>query len=563
MAAQTQTFTSTTSTAIASGGGTSPYPAPLDVSGMHGTITHVSVKLNGLHFGGSTMDVMLQSPHGESVMLTSDIAYESLNGTIPFDDSGVPEPTSAPDDSGNTVYQPTDNDPASNSDTFDPPAPADPGSTTLAGLNGQDANGTWKLWIRDDLDAPGSLDGWSVTVTATGVPGASVAPASVDLGTLVLPGSAPAPQQTVTFTNSGDGPLTFNHNPSLSGANAADFGLTNNGCLGNLDPGASCTVGVSFLPTGPGTKNAVLTFDDNAAGSPQTVPVTGNAQLPPPTESGSPEIKVQSVSVENPVVGQPTYLDVTASDANRAITGLIVDFGETLGAYGESACVEGFNHGNSPTFHVPYEFLTPGPHTITITILAGGCGTAIAHTYVFTVDVAPAGHAAFRAYTSQAEQTLSGPPITSNCKNKDMAPDPRKAKVLIKALLCVMNEQRALYHLKPLKLSKRLSKAALNHTRAMVVGQFFAHQGPKEPPLGKRLKKVKYRGAAGENIGAGAGPMGSPLAMVNGWMHSSLHRANLLYRSWKTVGVGFLPLFPIKTAGQPLATYTTDFGVKP
>ena len=37
--------------------------------------------------------------------------------------------------------------------------------------------------------------------------------------------------------------------------------------------------------------------------------------------------------------------------------------------------------------------------------------------------------------------------------------------------------------LKPLKLSKVLSKAALNHTRAMIGGKFFAHQGPKELAL--------------------------------------------------------------------------------
>jgi uncharacterized protein YkwD len=97
----------------------------------------------------------------------------------------------------------------------------------------------------------------------------------------------------------------------------------------------------------------------------------------------------------------------------------------------------------------------------------------------------------------------------------------------------------------------------------MIVGKFFAHQGPKELGLGARLKKAKYRGSAGENIGAGGGPLGTPVQMVNGWMHSSLHRANLLSRSWRTVGIGFMPAFPIPTSSTPVATFTTDFGVRP
>ena len=50
---------------------------------------------------------------------------------------------------------------------------------------------------------------------------------------------------------------------------------------------------------------------------------------------------------------------------------------------------------------------------------------------------------------------------------------------------------------------------------------------------------------------------------VNGWMHSTLHRANLLSRKWKTVGIGFLPAYPVPTASTPVATFTTDFGVRP
>jgi uncharacterized protein YkwD len=125
-----------------------------------------------------------------------------------------------------------------------------------------------------------------------------------------------------------------------------------------------------------------------------------------------------------------------------------------------------------------------------------------------------------------------------------------------------MNEQRKRFRLKPLTSSKRLAQAALAHTRSMIVGGFFAHQGPTEPALVSRLREVKFSGAAGENLGAGTGALSSPVAMVDGWMHSPPHRANLLSKRWRAIGIGFLAQYPMKTAAQPVATYTTDFGSK-
>jgi uncharacterized protein YkwD len=44
----------------------------------------------------------------------------------------------------------------------------------------------------------------------------------------------------------------------------------------------------------------------------------------------------------------------------------------------------------------------------------------------------------------------------------------------------------------------------------MILGGFLAHQGPTEPALVSHLRKVKFAGAAGENLGAGTGALGSP-----------------------------------------------------
>ena len=291
--------------------------------------------------------------------------------------------------------------------------------------------------------------------------------------------------------------------------------------------------------------------------------VSGGNPLAPPDPT-KPQVQTAEFSTP-PVVGQPTFLQVEASDSDSLVTGLIVNFGEALGLWGETACVEGApNTGGTVQFDVPYQFFSPGEHTISITILSGGCGTAQTSTvFTKTVTVAAAGARKARASRrAHASLTIPGPQVVSRCKDARLDPTAANVKRIAKALLCVMNEQRKLAKLKPLKNSPRLGKAAITHTRAMIAGGFFAHQGPKEPALKARLRKVKFRASAGENIGAGGGALGSPVGMVNGWMHSQLHRANLLSKSWKYVGIGFIAKFPIKGGGAPVGTYTTDFGPK-
>ncbi|MEA2492571.1 MAG: hypothetical protein QOJ29_482 [Thermoleophilaceae bacterium] len=642
---------------------------------MAGSLDAMTVTLSDVTVASMTSDILLVAPHGESVILESDVGSDVQGATWTYND----ELGTAQSSGATGTYKPTNVDGGSgNSDSFMAPAPTSGYGDLLNDLTGPSPNGTWKLYVRDDGGQLKSIGGWSLQLHTN----PDVSPASKDFGSVVVGSTSAA--TTFTVTNTGANPLNLTA-AQVQGADAGDFTIPSNDCAGTtVASGASCTLQAAFKPGSPGAKSAalVLTDDsggsphslplsgtgtqpaisitpaalafgespfgstphqfvtitntgtapltvslptapssndftlsiqdvqapdsacpgpgqlnpgqsckfevfftpltvgdktatvaiaDNAPGSPHSVTLTGTATALPvqpaqPVETGSPDIKLQNVSFSSPpMVGEPTTLDITASDEKASITGVIIDFGETLGQYGESACVAGSNSGNSAEFRIPYEFLEPGTHTISVTIFAGGCGTATAHTYVFTVDVAPAtaarNSAAYRR--AHSASTLGGPSIKSKCKDAKLLPTAKVAKRIAEATLCVMNEQRKLFKLKPLKLSKKLGKAALLHTRSMILGRFFAHQGPKELALVTRLKKVKYRGSAGENIGAGAGPLGTPVAMVNGWMHSTMHRANLLSKKWKAVGIGFLPLYPLKTRARPVATYTTDFGPKP
>jgi hypothetical protein len=112
----------------------------------------------------------------------------------------------------------------------------------------------------------------TVALVGTGLgPVGSLSPSSVTftsqyVGTSGLP-------QTVTLTNTGNGELTI----ASVATSPSDFGSLN-ACGGSLAAGASCAIGVFFDPTAGGTRTGTLTITDNAAGSPQTVTLTGSGQ---------------------------------------------------------------------------------------------------------------------------------------------------------------------------------------------------------------------------------------------------------------------------------------------
>ena len=104
---------------------------------------------------------------------------------------------------------------------------------------------------------------------STGIPTLMASPNSVTMpGQAVNSTSAPL---AVTIANGGTGPLTVS-SVALGGANATDFAIANNGCMGaSVAPQGSCPVQLTFTPTAAGARNAVLTIASNA---PEAPPVT-------------------------------------------------------------------------------------------------------------------------------------------------------------------------------------------------------------------------------------------------------------------------------------------------
>ncbi|MGA7258864.1 MAG: Ig-like domain repeat protein [Terracidiphilus sp.] len=79
--------------------------------------------------------------------------------------------------------------------------------------------------------------------------------------------------QPVTLSNSGN--ITLNISSISPSAN---FTETDN-CGGSVGPNGSCTLSISFAPTALGPLTGTVSISDNAAGSPQTISVSGTGAL--------------------------------------------------------------------------------------------------------------------------------------------------------------------------------------------------------------------------------------------------------------------------------------------
>lgn len=162
---------------------------------------------------------------------------------------------------------------------------------------------------------------------------------------------------------------------------------------------------------------------------------------------------------------------------------------------------------------------------------------------------------------------LPGSAGAAQCKGGDASPGQLSGKRAAKAVLCLINKERRGHGDRALKRQHEQTKAAAKHNRRMVRKRCFSHQCPGESDLTGRLTKARYLPCScswgiAENIAYGSGRSGSPRGIVEAWMHSAEHRANILNGSYQHIGVAVTSGTPAGGADRDAATYTTDFGYK-
>lgn len=122
-------------------------------------------------------------------------------------------------------------------------------------------------------------------------------------------------------------------------------------------------------------------------------------------------------------------------------------------------------------------------------------------------------------------------------------------------VFALVNQERAKVGKAPFQCDLKAGLVARNYSKYMCEARFFSHTGLDGSSPWSRLQDggVQFR-SAGENIAAG---QQTPASVMNSWMNSSGHRANIL-GSYSHIGIGYHPC-----PGGKFSAYWTQSFVTP
>jgi uncharacterized protein YkwD len=157
--------------------------------------------------------------------------------------------------------------------------------------------------------------------------------------------------------------------------------------------------------------------------------------------------------------------------------------------------------------------------------------------------------------------------LSTPCENTQTTPTSENLQTIRQATLCLINQERARNNEQPLTTNGQLEQSAQGHSNQMVSENYFSHISPAgETPL-QRIQATGYVPnqqvgyTIGENIAWGALSLATPQAIVEAWIASPEHLANILESKYQETGIGIDPGVPVSLSeGQPGAVYTQDFG---
>jgi uncharacterized protein YkwD len=130
-----------------------------------------------------------------------------------------------------------------------------------------------------------------------------------------------------------------------------------------------------------------------------------------------------------------------------------------------------------------------------------------------------------------------------------------------------INAQRGARGLRSLRVSRGLTAAATYHSHQMGRFGFFEHASRNGAPFWRRIERFYPSGrgywSVGENI-LWESPETSGSSAVHEWMMSPPHRADILTREWRDVGVAAVHFdaAPGVYGGREVTIVTADFGVR-
>jgi uncharacterized protein YkwD len=129
-----------------------------------------------------------------------------------------------------------------------------------------------------------------------------------------------------------------------------------------------------------------------------------------------------------------------------------------------------------------------------------------------------------------------------------------------------VNALRARQGMHSLSPSSTLSRAAVFHTRSMASAGYFSHTSNDGTPFSKRLTRFYAARSGvwtvGENLAMFGGAAPTAKAIVEAWMASPGHRANLLRPQFREAGIAVFhhPAASGVFGGLPTWVITLDVG---
>jgi uncharacterized protein YkwD len=142
----------------------------------------------------------------------------------------------------------------------------------------------------------------------------------------------------------------------------------------------------------------------------------------------------------------------------------------------------------------------------------------------------------------------------------------QRSPSLEELVLREVNALRAARHLGTLTVSPALSRSAVAHSRAMATYGFFAHESRDGTSFAQRIKRFyvpqSRTWSVGENLAMFGGSPPTASAIVEAWMASPGHRANLLRSLFHEAGLAivFDPAAGGVFGGEATWVVTLDLG---
>jgi uncharacterized protein YkwD len=158
--------------------------------------------------------------------------------------------------------------------------------------------------------------------------------------------------------------------------------------------------------------------------------------------------------------------------------------------------------------------------------------------------------------------------LATPCLNTEITPEESNIDLVREAILCLINKVRVEHGEQLLTDNSKLDAAAVGHSSELVAKDYFEHVAPDGTTPVDRIRDDGYIPGPsagyvlGENLAWGTYNLATPQSIVNAWLASPGHLANILEARYRDTGIGVTAAVPPSLGeGAPGATYAQEFGV--